>query len=119
MKKTHIMLKRAGVLLMALLLLTGSVPAGAEDFSDGMQTELGDGQEQEGDLEDFSGEDDNEEDVFSEPEDEFSSEDTTEEEQESDENIQYIMGRPLTEEERQEQLAPFDNLSSLGSAPDI
>ena len=119
MKKIHIMLNRVGALVMAFLLFAGSIPVRAEDFSDGMQTELGAGLEQEGDMEDFSGEDNTEEEVFSDPEDEFTSEGAAEAEQETDENIQYIMGRPLTEEERQEQLAPFDNLSSLGSAPQI
>lgn len=121
MKKTHKMKKRAGALLMALLLLMGNMPAKAADFSDGMQTELGDGGGQE-------------EDVFSAPEEEFSSEESFQEESFQDELLpeesrqegqvfgdepDYIMGRPLTQEELQEQMAPFENLSSLGEVPDI
>ena len=33
--------------------------------------------------------------------------------------IEYIKGRPLTEEEEQEQLAPFDNLTSYSTAVEI
>ena len=42
-------------------------------------------------------------DPFSDGETEFDSEDT---------GIEYIKGRPLTEEEEKEQLAPFDSLTS-------
>lgn len=36
-----------------------------------------------------------------------------------EEGIEYIKGRPLTEEEEQEQLAPFDNLPAYSKAVEI
>ena len=49
-------------------------------------------------------------DPFSDGETEFDSEDT---------GIEYIKGRPLTEEEEKEQLAPFDSLTSYSTAIEI
>lgn len=49
-------------------------------------------------------------DPFSDGETEFDSEDT---------GIEYIKGRPLTEEEEKEQLAPFDRLTSYSTAIEI
>lgn len=47
---------------------------------------------------------------FSDGDGEFDSEDT---------GIEYIKGRPLTEEEEKEQLAPFDSLTSYSTAIEI
>ena len=49
-------------------------------------------------------------DPFSDGETEFDSKDT---------GIEYIKGRPLTEEEEKEQLAPFDSLTSYSTAIEI
>lgn len=60
--------------------------------------------------------DSDEEDFSSENEDTFDSGEVTEEITE-DTELDYIKGRPLTEEEREEQLAPFKNLTTYWEAP--
>ena len=58
------------------------------------------------------------EEVFSDStEDTFGDGESGSEEDSSD--IQYIKGRPLTEEEEEEQLAPFDTLTSYSTAVEI
>lgn len=39
--------------------------------------------------------------------------------EEAEDEVRYIKGRPLTEEEREEQLAPMKNLQELPAVPDI
>ena len=39
--------------------------------------------------------------------------------EETEDEVRYIKGRPLTEEEREEQLAPMKNLQELPAVPDI
>ena len=57
---------------------------------------------------------DSQEDTFGDGEESFG------DASDSDESgIEYIKGRPLTEEEEQEQLAPFDNLTSYSTAVEI
>lgn len=57
---------------------------------------------------------DSQEDTFGDGEESFG------DDSDSDESgIEYIKGRPLTEEEEQEQLAPFDNLTSYSTAVEI
>lgn len=60
--------------------------------------------------------DSDEEDFFSENRDTFDAGEVTEEITEEAEP-DYIKGRPLTEEEREEQLAPFKNLTTYWEAP--
>ena len=61
-----------------------------------------------------SQENDYQEDTFGDGEESFG------DDSDSDESgIEYIKGRPLTEEEEQEQLAPFDNLTSYSTAVEI
>ena len=57
---------------------------------------------------------DSQEDTFGDGEESFG------DASDSDESgIEYIKGRPLTEEEEQEQLAPFDNLTAYSTAVEI
>ena len=46
-------------------------------------------------------------------------EDLSAEEDPSMEGVRYIKGRPLTEEEKEEQLEPFENLEPLGEMPHV
>lgn len=61
-----------------------------------------------------SQEDDSQEDTFGDGEESFGDASDS-----GESGIEYIKGRPLTEEEEQEQLAPFDNLTSYSTAVEI
>ena len=61
-----------------------------------------------------SQEEDSQEDTFGDGEESFGDASDS-----GESGIEYIKGRPLTEEEEQEQLAPFDNLTSYSTAVEI
>lgn len=108
-KRTQIIRRIFSLFVAAAVLGSGAPVYGSEDFSDGMET-------------DFF--------IPGETEDILTEEETigfgdtqvtafTDEETSLDEDIHYIKGRPLTEEERRKELAPFGNLTELGEAPEV
>lgn len=101
----------SAMLAAAMICTSVPVPAFAQEiFDSGEQNEL------------FAEEPENENLVEAE---EFSSDEAVaefqdgEESEEENEEIRYIKGRPLTEEEREEQLEPFKNLTPLDPGPQV
>ena len=107
-------------------MICGSIPVkGQEMFGTGIyqETEAEDIEEfQDSQTNDF--ETNTESDTESDTE-VFSSDDTEQDfqdgetSQENTEGIRYIKGRPLTEEEKEEQLEPFKNLTLLDPGPEV
>ena len=53
------------------------------------------------------------------PDDSTSSDDFSSDDDPNSENIDYILGRPMTDEERQAQLAPLQNLDAFAPEPEV
>lgn len=112
MKKRRMTIQILSAMLASAMICTSvPVPAFAQEiFDSGEQNEL------------FTEEPGNERAAGTE---EFSSDEADaefqagEESEEENEGIRYIKGRPLTEEEREEQLEPFKNLTPLDPGPQV
>lgn len=112
MKKRMQMIRRSLSLFLAVSMISFSTPVyGAGEFSDGIQTEVFEG----GEAEELSGKAEVQPEETEEGPAQFgdgTSQEFTDEE-DSREGIAYIKGRPLTEEERAQELEPFGNLTEL------
>lgn len=118
MKKRMQMIRRSLSLFLAVSMISFSAPVyGAGEFSDGIQTEVFEG----GEAEELSGKAEVQPEETEEEPAQFgdgTSQEFTDEE-DSREGIAYIKGRPLTEEERAQELEPFGNLTELQEMPKV
>lgn len=118
MKKRMQMIRRSLSLFLAVSMISFSTPVyGAGGFSDGIQTEVFEG----GEAEELSGKAEVQPEETEEGPAQFGdgmSQEFTDEE-DSREGIAYIKGRPLTEEERAQELEPFGNLTELQEMPKV
>ena len=118
MKKRMQMIRRSLSLFLAVSMISFSTPVyGAGEFSDGIQTEVFEG----GEAEELSGKAEVQPEETEEGPAQFgdgTSQEFTDEE-DSREGIAYIKGRPLTEEERAQELEPFGNLTELQEMPKV
>lgn len=118
MKKRMQMIRRSLSLFLAVSMISFSAPVyGAGEFSDGIQTEVFEG----GEAEELSGKTEVQPEETEEGPAQFgdgTSQEFTDEE-DSREGIAYIKGRPLTEEERAQELEPFGNLTELQEMPKV
>lgn len=118
MKKRMQMIRRSLSLFLAVSMISFSAPVyGAGEFSDGIQTEVFEG----GEAEELSGKAEVQPEETEEGPAQFgdgTSQEFTDEE-DSREGIAYIKGRPLTEEERAQELEPFGNLTELQEMPKV
>ena len=118
MKKRMQMIRRSLSLFLAVSMISFSTPVyGAGGFSDGIQTEVFEG----GEAEELSGKAEVQPEETEEEPAQFgdgTSQEFTDEE-DSREGIAYIKGRPLTEEERAQELEPFGNLTELQEMPKV
>ena len=103
-------------------MICGSIPVkGQEMFGTGIYQET-----EAEDIEEFQDSQTNDFETNTESDTEVFSSDDTEQDfrdgetsQENTEGIRYIKGRPLTEEEKEEQLEPFKNLTLLDPGPEV
>ena len=121
--------KRITAVLAAATLLMSSVPALGQEFSAGeteefISDEIDSSEEtvnsetDSASLTEDSSEQIDSEEVFTAEDEEIDNfQDGTGEVSETEDGIRYIEGRPLTEEEKEEQLQPIRELTSLGTAP--
>lgn len=118
MKKRMQMIRRSLSLFLAVSMISFSAPVyGAGEFSDGIQTEVFEG----GESEELSGKTEVQTEETEKGPAQFgdgTSQEFTDEE-DSREGIAYIKGRPLTEEERAQELEPFGNLTELQEMPKV
>lgn len=122
MKKRDTVIRVLSAFLTSAMICTSVPAAGYDTFGSGAEQ----GQAEAVVQEEFQDSQLQDEVFDSDTEDttEFSSDDTEqtfqdEEQKESTEGIRYIKGRPLTEEEKAEQLEPFKNLTLLDPGPEV
>lgn len=101
MKKRTCLMKKILVSVLSASLLLSGAPVSGSEFTDSEDS-------------DFAAFQELPEEEFGDGEELFSADETTVEEE-----IHYIKGRPLTEEEREEQLAPIRELVPLDSVPQV
>ena len=128
MKKKSLWVKRILPMFLAGALVLSSIPAYASELSAGEETEdldyiLEDGEdiqspEQGGNSSDTNVSDREDTVLSGTTEDELEGEKQIADEKNMD-GIQYIKGRPLTEEEKEEQLAPIRELTHMGRVPEV
>lgn len=135
--KKHRIIRRNLVLFLAFTVFWGSLPASAADFSSDSEVQeevleesfseeeiseeeiFREENQEENDYGDAAFGDDAAADSFSSEEEIFSSGDTGETDEEDSEYPDYIKGRPLTEEEKEEQLAPIRALTAYPAEPEV
>ena len=119
MKKRNAAIHILSAFLASAMICTSVPAAGQELFDSGVQEEASVDEFQEQEQPDmFSSGNEQKAVVFSSDEDQQDFQDGETTKEESD-GVRYIKGRPLTEEEKEEQLEPFRNLKLLDPGPEI
>ena len=119
MKKRNTALQVLSVILTSALICTSVPVSGQEIFTTGVQEETDSAEEfQDSQETEFGADADSDTEVFS-TEDTVQEFEDGESSQENTKGIRYIKGRPLTEEERAEELEPFKELELLDPGPEV
>ena len=123
MKKRNTAIRALAVLMICTMFGTSVPAAGQEVFESGVRQET---EENISDVEEFQSSQADEFGTDAESDAElFGSDDAKQEFQdgeateENTDGIRYIKGRPLTEEERKEELEPFKNLKPIDPGPEV
>ena len=122
MKKRNTVLRVLSIILTSAIICTSVPVSGQEIFESGTQQETDNADEfQDPLVTEFSADTDSNTDVFSADDtgQEFADGKSSQSSQENTDGIRYIKGRPLTEEERAEELEPFKNLELLDPGPAV
>ena len=122
MKKRNTAIRALAVLMICTMFGTSVPAAGQEVFESGVRQET---EENISDVEEFQSSQADEFGTDTESDAELFESDETKQEfqdgeaaEENTDGIRYIKGRPLTEEERKEELEPFKNLKPIDPGPE-
>lgn len=122
MKKRNTVLRVLSMILTSAMICTSVPVSGQEIFESETRQETDTTEEfQDPRVAEFSADTDSSTEVFSTDDtgQEFADGESSRLSQENTESIRYIKGRPLTEEERAEELEPFKNLELLDPGPEV
>lgn len=119
MKKRNTALRVLSAILTSAMICISVPVSGQEIFGTGMQQETDNTEEfQDSQVTEFGTDTDSDTVIFS-TEDTGQDFEDGDSSQDNTEGIRYIKGRPLTEEERAEELEPFKNLELLDPGPEV
>lgn len=119
MKKRNTALRVLSAILTSAMICISVPVSGQEIFGTGMQQETDNTEEfQDSQVTEFGADTDSDTVIFS-TEDTGQDFEDGDSSQDNTEGIRYIKGRPLTEEERVEELEPFKNLELLDPGPEV
>lgn len=119
MKKRNTALRVLSAILTSAMICISVPVSGQEIFGTGMQQETDNTEEfQDSQVTEFGADTDSDTVIFS-TEDTGQDFEDGDSSQDNTEGIRYIKGRPLTEEERAEELEPFKNLELLDPGPEV
>ena len=118
MKKRNIAMRVLAAILTSTVICTSVPVMGQEFFESGTQDTAEEFQEQQSQEDTFTSDNKSNAVVFSSEESQQDFQDGEISEEETD-GIRYTKGRPLTAEEREEELEPFRNLTPLDPGPEV